>query len=471
MADTRRVDTTPTDVYSARQATPVYRPQTYAGVTRPLAGPSSAGGEALPGWESDALIGTVLSGTYRLLRPLGEGGMGRVYEAQHTRIMGKRYAVKVLHPEHARNADVRARFQREAEAVAAIDHVNVVGVYDVNVLPDGRPFLVSELLRGRELGAYLHAQGRLSAAAAVAIVRQLCDALHAAHECGVIHRDVKPENVFLTGSPECPLVKVLDFGISRLEGQGGQKLTRTGVVMGTPCYMAPEQARGELADRRSDMYATGAILYRALAGRPPFKRADTMATLGAVLTEEPARLRAIVPDVPPLLELVVQRAMAREPRARYQHMQQLSEALAPYDVLPRAQWGSAGALPPAEQMPRRAREVALARPWLVVWLGAASAAVLLALMGTLAALIELWEGRPASGIEAALVVLGSFGVLATPLWLLVRWLRRHHWQNTANVLRLSRTVRRPVLLGLATSGMLALAIHALERLVFRGDMG
>ncbi|HEV8551715.1 MAG TPA: serine/threonine-protein kinase, partial [Polyangiaceae bacterium] len=259
----------------------------------------------------DPLVGQVLADSYEVTRLLGEGGMGRVYEARHTRLTGKRFAVKLLHSDLARQPEVVTRFQREAEAASGIQHPNVLSVHDVNVTLDGQPYIVTELLQGEELGEYLERVGKLPVADAVRVVRQICKALGAAHDSGVVHRDVKPENVFLTGDLkrlEHATVKVIDFGISKVAQAGGESLTKTGMVMGTPDYMPPEQARGDRVDARADIYAVGAILYRALTGKKPFEGLDPMATLTAVLVQEPGRPSSVNPDVPLALELVIQRA-------------------------------------------------------------------------------------------------------------------------------------------------------------------
>src|SRR5690606_20055183 len=162
----------------------------------------------------DEVVGQRLGGTYEIVRVIGEGGMGRVYEARHTRLPNKRYAVKLLHPELARQQDVMARFQREAEAASGLTHPNVVSVVDVDCTSDGTPYIVAELLEGQQLGEFLDQVGRLTPGRAVAVVRQICRALQVAHESGIVHRDMKPENVFLAGEKQ--QVKVLDFGISKL---------------------------------------------------------------------------------------------------------------------------------------------------------------------------------------------------------------------------------------------------------------
>src|SRR5450432_3921210 len=279
--------------------------------------------------DEDPIIGQLLDGSYEVLRVIGEGGMGRVYEARHTRLHTKRFAVKLLHHELARQPEVVTRFQREAEAASVLTHPNVVGVYDVNTSADGRPYIVAELLQGEELGNYLERVAKLPVVEAVHIVRQVCHALSAAHAHGIVHRDVKPENVFLAGPSAT--VKVLDFGISKV-AETSDGLTKTGTVMGTPDYMAPEQARGDRVDARADIYAAGAILYRALTGRKPFEGTDPMAILTAVLTQEPKRPSTLEQSIPLALELVVQRTMAKTPSERFPTMLALEQALAPFDT-------------------------------------------------------------------------------------------------------------------------------------------
>jgi serine/threonine-protein kinase len=223
------------------------------------------------------------------------------------------------------------RFQREAEAASALFHPNVVGVYDVNHTADGRPYIVAEFLEGEQLGDFLERAGKLPVPLAIHIVRQVCRALGAAHERGIVHRDIKPENIFLTGAPAAPVAKVLDFGISKLAGDA-TGLTKTGMVMGTPAYMAPEQARGDRVDHQADIYALGAILYRVVTGKRPFEEMDALATLTSVLTEDPPRPREIDPSVPDALEIVIQRAMAKDPADRYRTTAALEADLAAFDT-------------------------------------------------------------------------------------------------------------------------------------------
>jgi serine/threonine-protein kinase len=431
----------------------------------------------------DPLVGQVLADSYEVTRLVGEGGMGRVYEARHTRLTGKRFAVKLLHPDLARQPEVVTRFQREAEAASGITHPNVLGVHDVNVTPDGQPYIVSELLRGKELGEYLERHGKLAVTDAVRIVRQICKALGAAHAAGVVHRDVKPENVFLTGDVkklESTTVKVIDFGISKVAQAGGESLTKTGMVMGTPDYMAPEQARGDRVDARADIYAVGAILYRALTGKKPFEGLDPMATLTAVLVQEPGRPTSVNPDVPLALELVVQRAMAKNPADRYATMAELDRELSGFDaeLLSRPSTApppsnptdaSAATLVTARYSPRAMRDalqqtqqsVKVARPGLLVFTGVGSAWVLANVAVAVGGLIRLVRGESSdlSQAEAILAVVGVTAALVTPLVLWVRHLMREVWPSTPKSLELMARVRGTVLYSAAAYGIAALGIE------------
>lgn len=274
-------------------------------------------------------MGVVLAGTYRLARVIGRGGMGRLYAAEHTRL-DRRFAVKVLHESHADKPDAVARFEREANALARIRSDHVLDVVDVLRTPDGRTAIVTALLEGEDLQQRLD-RGRMPIFEAIAVARQICRGLAAAHAVGVVHRDLKPSNLFLAATPDGRIVvKILDFGVAKLAGEDA--MTRTGVVLGTPAYMAPEQARGSAeADARSDLYAVGAVLYRMVTGRMPYEGADPGATLARLLREAPPRPRAIAPDVPIALEVVIQRAMAREPEERPASALELDRALAELD--------------------------------------------------------------------------------------------------------------------------------------------
>jgi serine/threonine protein kinase len=441
----------------------------------------------------DPLVGRLLAESYEVTRVLGEGGMGRVYEARHRRLTGKRFAVKLLHPDLARQPDVVTRFQREAEAASAISHPNVVGVHDVNVTDDGQPYIVAELLSGEELGMYLDRVGTLVPADAVRIVRQICKALQAAHDKGVVHRDVKPENVFLTGDVtrlDTTLVKVLDFGISKVASAGGESLTKTGMVMGTPDYMAPEQARGDRVDARADVYAVGAILYRALTGRKPFEGLDPMATLTAVLVQEPGRPTTLNPGVPLALELVVQRAMAKNPADRYQTMVELDRELAAFDPDALHRPSLAPTVPPPAPGPdgavktvvrklapkalhaaleRTQESVRVARPGLLLFTSLGFLWILASLAVAVGSTIRAArpEGADLSQVEAALCLVGVAAALVTPLVLWLRYLLRVVWPSTPRSLETMARLRATVLYGAAAYGIAALFVQVLLVLLQR----
>jgi serine/threonine-protein kinase len=308
----------------------------------------STPGQKAPGEEPD-LSGTVL-GQYQLERILGEGAMGRVYLARHQRI-GRVAAVKVLKAEHAASAELVGRFIQEATAVNTIKNEHIVEVYDFGEepLPDGgqRVFCVMELLEGRALSDAIN-DGPLPLHRVVRLVRQLSLALGAAHQVGVVHRDVKPENIFLHRRPGDPeFVKVLDFGVAKLLkplGDIPRSGTQAGVVIGTPEYMAPEQALGAETDARIDLYAAGLVLYELLAGRQPFT-ADTFGKMVVqITTQPPPPLPACCPHgeaIPPGLAAVVKKALEKKADDRYATARDLADALAPFE-----QEGSAEPLEP-----------------------------------------------------------------------------------------------------------------------------
>jgi len=217
----------------------------------------------------------MLQGRYRIIRPLGVGGMGAVYEAEHVKIE-KRVVVKCLHPELARREIVVKRFHREALAAAQIGHENIIDVSDLGQLDDGSVFMVMEYLEGCDFAELIYREGPQPIGRVAHIMTQICEALAAAHEKGIVHRDLKPENIFITDRhKDSFFVKVIDFGISKFvdaANLASGKLTKTGVLIGTPWYMSPEQIDGNLdIDHRTDIYALGVILYNALTGRHPLR--------------------------------------------------------------------------------------------------------------------------------------------------------------------------------------------------------
>src|ERR1700722_9361423 len=288
--------------------------------------------------------GDVLAGKYRVDGVLGVGGMGVVVAATHLQL-GQRVAIKFLLPEGMRNAAALERFSREARAAAQLRSDNVARVIDVAVLENGAPYMVMEFLEGSDLGAVIEQRGALPIAEAVDYVVQACDAIAEAHSLGIVHRDLKPKNLFLTRRRNgMPLVKVLDFGISKVStgAAGEHSLTRTNDVMGSPNYMAPEQLRSaRLVDERTDVWALGAILYELLTGHVPFE-AETITQLCLMVTQEPqlpiANLRR---DVPPELVRIVDRCLSKDPAARFASVNDLVAALAPGTTLASSQRPSA----------------------------------------------------------------------------------------------------------------------------------
>ena len=278
------------------------------------------------------LLNEVLANKYRLVRKIGQGGMGEVYEAKHEGI-GKRVAVKLVNPELSDDQVVVARFTREAEAAAAIGHPCIIDIHDIGKTQDGSLFLVMEYLEGQNLRALMNESQWLEIPFASYIICQVLGALAAAHGAGVIHRDLKPDNIFLVDSgQQMPGIKLLDFGISKIIDDGKDtQMTRSGVIMGSPLYIPPEQAQGmRNVDHRADIYAAGVILYEALTGRRPFSGENLMGVLLAILSHDPDPPSLIRPEVTPELEQVVACAMLRDRDRRYQSAVAMLTALLPF---------------------------------------------------------------------------------------------------------------------------------------------
>ncbi|RMH42929.1 MAG: PEGA domain-containing protein [Deltaproteobacteria bacterium] len=287
--------------------------------------PPSAPTQIAFGADDDPLVGQTLAGRYKIERRLGEGGMGAVYLGLHV-ALEKRVALKVLHGEFVRKPDLVERFLQEAKAASKIRHDNVIDITDFGQTEDGLVFFAMELLDGRDLSDEL---GRLRAAGEVMpwerirhIFLQIGSALSAAHAKGIIHRDLKPENIYLIERlGQRDFVKLLDFGIAKLTevNEEGRKLTKTGMLFGTPEYMSPEQARGEKVDHRVDIYAMGCILYQMLAGHVPFEADNFMGILTLHLTQEPPPLGPVLArsGAPPQVEAIVRRALAKDKEQRY----------------------------------------------------------------------------------------------------------------------------------------------------------
>jgi len=278
----------------------------------------------------DALIGVTI-GNYQVKAKLGAGGMGSVYLAEHP-LIGKQVALKVLHAELSANQDVITRFFNEARAVNDIKHPNIVDIIDFGMLSQqGQNFVyfIMELIEGPSLAELLRREPSLPPERAFGIAWQICDALGASHAMGIVHRDLKPDNVMLIQRGRMrDFVKVLDFGIAKLTGNPGSHQTRTGVIMGTPAYMSPEQCEGRgNIDHRTDIYALGILLYRMLTGHVPFVGEGYGEVLVQHLTQQPAWPSSIHGGIPPHVEAVVMKALEKRPDARYPNMEELMKAL------------------------------------------------------------------------------------------------------------------------------------------------
>ncbi|MCA9682244.1 MAG: protein kinase [Myxococcales bacterium] len=276
------------------------------------------------------LEGRLLDSRFRFVRKLGEGGMSTVWMAENFRVR-KRVAIKIMHPEYARNPRTLHRFQNEATSAGRIGNPHICDILDLGESPLG-PYIVMEMLVGQSFAELLESQGRIDPQLAVLIVREALKGLAAAHAVGIIHRDLKPENVFLhEPEPGRMLVKLMDFGISKFTEDPGGGRTGANVVMGTPEYMSPEQAAGAAnVDARTDIWAMGVMLYRAISGVEPFRGKTMAALLLALSTEEPPPLQGFVPNLAPGLIEVINRCLRKAAEQRYQSCNELYDALAPY---------------------------------------------------------------------------------------------------------------------------------------------
>ncbi|MCC7541187.1 MAG: protein kinase [Deltaproteobacteria bacterium] len=284
-------------------------------------------------------IGSVVHDRYRVVRKMGEGGMGAVYEVEHVQL-GRKLALKTLHPELARSADVVARFQREARAAAAVGSPHIVDVVDLGTA-DGSPFIVMEFLDGGSLRDLLEEQGQLAIPRVLAIVTQCCKALASAHAKGIVHRDLKPDNIMLVDRDGADFVKLVDFGIAKLVEDSialdAVATTRTGITMGTPQYMSPEQIAGESdIDARADVWAMGAVLFELLTGKPPFE-ATTMPMLAVKIhSEKTPSVRDLRPAIPVRLDAIVQKALAKERAERFATIADFGAAIDALKMTPAA---------------------------------------------------------------------------------------------------------------------------------------
>src|ERR1044071_8205889 len=291
------------------------------GETRAGSGDTVVGGGGRGGGEAE-LVGETLSGRYLVTRKVGQGGMGAVYEATHT-LIGKRVAVKVLLEKYARREAIVQRLEQEARLASSCQNEHIIDITDFGTTEDGRTFVVMEYLEGESLSECLSRETRLSEQRVLRIASQAASALAAADAKGIGHRDIKPENLFLLRRKDQDFVKVVDFGISKSlrasdEAEEQPRLTQTGMVLGTPLYMSPEQARGDdELDARVDIYALGVIMYEASTGRVPFVGSNYLSVISQVLNEDAKPPREIRPELSEEFEAIVQRAMAKAREERY----------------------------------------------------------------------------------------------------------------------------------------------------------
>jgi hypothetical protein len=267
------------------------------------------------------LVGQVIADRYHVVKKLGEGGMGQVYLAEHVK-MGRKSAIKVMNPSMVHDPDAVARFNREAANASRVTHPNVCAIYDFGETPEGLIYLAMEFVEGEPLTDVLEREGPLPVSRAALLCAQVADALQAAHDLGIVHRDLKPDNIMLTrGRDGADVVKVVDFGIAKaVGGDDSQKVTKTGLVVGTPEFMSPEQLSGDKVDGRSDVYSLALVLFKTLTGKLPFEASTVQETMIQRLTDEPQKLADVRPDLrfPPGLQETIDAALTRNPVDRYQ---------------------------------------------------------------------------------------------------------------------------------------------------------
>ena len=351
--------------------------------------------------------GQIIDDRYVVEAVIGEGGMGVVYRCRH-HIIGKKLAMKIIRAEVAGSQEATQRFLIEAKAASAIGSEHIIHVSDFGQLPDGASYLVMELLEGTPLADEFREHWPLPIPRIVSILTQLAQGLGAAHEAGIVHRDLKPENVFLVRRGNEPdFVKILDFGIAKMSLGGDAKLTRAGTVVGTPRYMSPEQAAGEVVDHRGDIYSLGVLAYELIAGRVPFDGDHPLSILSKHMYEAPPEFDApsLRARVPAELERIVWKCLAKRPEARYPSMDELALELQRFGASSAAKLTPAREQDAGAERPAQHTEVttALARPSTARWLRRSLRGVLYCALGlTLLVVGSFWllarqRGEPLAG--------------------------------------------------------------------------
>jgi serine/threonine protein kinase len=293
----------------------------------PFSLPRDEESSSMPAVDPRAMVGQTVERKYKIEALIGQGGMGAVYRAENVRL-GKHVAIKILMRGYARGGEHERRFLREARIAGSIGHPNIVEVFDLGTLENGAPFQVMELLEGQTLASRIKIEGALPIDEVLEIAEQVLSALAAAHERGIVHRDLKPENVFLQVRPRA-ITKLLDFGVSKsLLGDQTLSITKTGMIVGTPYYLAPEQARAERTmDHRVDVWGMGVVLYEALTGWLPFRADEYEALIRKILQNDPIPLTTLRPAVSYEVEALVMRALAFDPDDRYQTAADMLKAI------------------------------------------------------------------------------------------------------------------------------------------------
>jgi len=276
------------------------------------------------------LVGTIVGNNFHIIKKLGEGGMGTVYLAEHVK-MGRKAALKVMNPGMNQDPDAIARFNREATNASKLSHPNICGIYDFGETAEGLIFLAMEFIEGDSLTAVIEKSGALAAPRAAGIIHQAADALQVAHDYGIVHRDLKPDNIMIARARDGgDMVKVVDFGIAKASSSDAQKVTKTGLVVGTPEYMSPEQLSGDTLDGRSDIYSLGLVAFNCLTGKLPFPSNSAQEAMIMRLTDQPKTLAEMKPEVawPDALQAVMDKALARDVAHRYQNAAEFGRDIA-----------------------------------------------------------------------------------------------------------------------------------------------